>query len=58
MRAAFVRLTAPEQEVIRRRYHADQPWPEVAKALQKSEAAVKKFYQRAIQKWVQLCGDE
>jgi RNA polymerase sigma factor (sigma-70 family) len=57
-RAAFDRLTEREQEVIRRRYDEDQSWPEIAKALEKTEAAAKKFYQRAIKKWAQMCGGE
>ena len=51
--AALKTLDAPEQALIHMRYFEDRPWGEIATELNKTEAAVKKSYQRAIKKWQQ-----
>jgi RNA polymerase sigma factor (sigma-70 family) len=55
--AARAHLTAAEQLVIRLRDDEDKDWPEVARLMDKTEEAARKFYRRAIKKWSALCAD-
>ncbi len=49
--AALKTLEPSEQTIIQRRYFEDRSWVEIATELNKTEAAIKKAYQRAIKKW-------
>jgi RNA polymerase sigma-70 factor (ECF subfamily) len=57
-RTVLASLSSAEQAVIQMRYFEEKPWPDVALALAKTEAAARKFYQRAIKKWHQACAED
>ncbi len=54
---ALARLTPDDQTVLRLRFHEQQPWPEVAAHMGRTEAAVKRLYFRAVKRWKQETGD-
>jgi len=55
--AALARLSPEDQQVLRLRIHDGLDWPEVAARMGRSEAAVKKQYFRAANRWRKELGE-
>jgi RNA polymerase sigma-70 factor (ECF subfamily) len=53
---ALKRLPADAQEVIRLHFHEERDWPEIAREMERSEAAVKRLYFRAVRRWRESSG--
>lgn len=44
-------MAPTDQLVIQLRYFEEKPWEEIAEAINKTESATRKLYQRAVKKW-------
>jgi len=55
---AFGQLSKDDQEILGLRYHQGKDWPEIAKIMDRSQAAVKKLFYRAVARWAKAIGVE